>query len=495
MEGGDTMKYKVIFMIPVIIFLSLYAGTNCVFAKAPYPSFAYGPEGKPFRIQTPYMPVHVIGNNLYQRDKSGSLIATNGLSNPDDLYIDQSDHIYVVDNNNNRVVKMNDAGVLLQEFGREKNPKAMLNGPEGVYVAQNGDVYVADTGNQRIVVYNANGQYIKEYKKPADVSLKNIMFSPIHVSMDSRGFLFIVLKGSNEGIVVLSPDGKFQGFFGRNMTNLSLIDRIKRKLYTKQQVATNSNQVAASVSDVFIGNDNYIYTCTQDVSTGQIKKLNSKGEDLFKDLDLKVDNANIEANGGLSISAITVDKNGFIYSIDRNNGIVFIYDNNGQILASFGTKLTGNLFRIGSFGMPVSIAVDSKGMIYIADQSYNGIQIFKPTKFMEEVFTATNLYNNGDYSKSKPYWEDILKKNVFYYKAHLALGEIYFENQQWAKSMSELKLAKNQQLYSDALWQLRVAWIQKNLNSLVAALVVLIVLLFGARRFKKKSNVKLRIRQ
>ncbi|MDP4146941.1 MAG: NHL repeat-containing protein [Bacillota bacterium] len=484
------MKNKSIFTIPIIIILSLYMGTSCVFASVPYPSFAYGPEGKPFRIQTPYMPVNVIGNKLYQKDKLGRLVNTLGLNNPNDIYIDKSDNMFISDNFNNRVVEINDTGVLLQEFGIGQDPKSRLNGPEGVYVSQNGDVYVADTGNQRIVVYKPNGQFIKEYKKPDDVSLKKIMFSPIQLSIDSRGFLFIVLRGSNEGIVVLSPAGEFQGFFGRNVTQLSLMESIKRKLYTKQQVATNSNQVAASVSDVYIGNDNYIYTCTQNVSTNLIKKLNTKGEDLFENIDFNVNDDNIVTNGELSFSAITVDKHGFIYAVDKENGLVFIFDNNGHILASFGMKLTGNNFRIGRFGVPVSIAVNSKGEIYVADQSYNGIQVFKPTRFMNEVFTATNLYNNGEYSKSKPYWEDILKKNVFYYEAHLALGEIYYENQQWSKSLTELKLAKNQKLYSDALWQLRVVWVQRNINKLAGAFVLFSSLLFIAKRFKNKLNIK-----
>ncbi|MDP4085330.1 MAG: NHL repeat-containing protein [Bacillota bacterium] len=483
------MKNKAIFTIPIIIILSLYMGTSSVFAKVPYPSFSFGPEGKPFPIQTPYMPENVIGNTLYQQDQ-GKLVNTLGLNNPNDIFIDKNDNLFISDSFNNRVVEINGNGILLQEFGMGNNPKSRLNAPDGVYVSQNGDVYVADTGNQRIAVYQSNGQFLKEYKKPDDVSLKNIMFAPIQLSIDERGFLFVVLRGSDEGVAVLSPDGKFQGFFGRNVTQLSLIERIKRNLYTKQQLATNSNQVAASVSDVYIGNDNYVYTCTQNVSTNQIKKLNTKGEDLFDNIDFNVNNDNFSANGDLSFSSITVDKNGFIYAVDKENGLIFIYDNNGHILASFGMKLTGNNFRIGRFGMPVSIAVNSKGEIYVVDQSYNGIQVFKPTNFMKEVFTATNLYNNGEYSKSKPYWEDILKKNVFYYEAHLALGEIYYENQQWSKSLSELKLAKNQKMYSDALWQLRVVWVQKNLNKLVAALVLLFSLFFIAKKFNIKLKIK-----
>jgi hypothetical protein len=484
------MKNKAIFTIPIIIILSLYMGASSVFARVPYPSFSYGPEGKPFPIQTPYMPVNVLGNKLYQQDQSGKLVNTPGLNTPNDIYIDKSNNMYISDSSNNRVVKITGSGVLLQEFGKGNDPKSRLNGPTGVYVSKNGDVYVADTGNQRIAVYKANGDFLKEYKKPADVSLKNTMFAPIQLSIDLRGFLFVVLRGSNEGIVVLSPDGKFQGFFGRNITQLSLMDRIKRKLYTKQQVATNSNQVAASVSDVYIGNDNYVYTCTQNISANQIKKLNTKGEDLFDTIDFNVNTDNFGSDGELSFSSITVDKHGFIYAVDKEHGLIFIYDNNGHILGSFGMKLTGNNFRIGRFGMPVSIAVNSKGVIYVVDQSYNGLQVFKPTKFMNEVFTATNLYNNGEYSKSKPYWEDILKKNVFYYEAHLALGEIYYENQQWSKSLTELKLAKNQKLYSDALWQLRVEWVKNNLNKLVAALVILIGLLFIAKKLKIKFNIK-----
>lgn len=484
-NGGILMKTKYFLLIPAIIILSFCMGGSDVFAKIPYPSYDYGPEGKPFRIQAPYKPVGVIGNNLYKKSQSGSFVKTKGLSNPEDIYIDKNNHIYVVDNYHNRVVEINNDGVLLQQFGTGKNPKTRLYSPEGVSVSNNGDVYVADTGHQRIAVYSPDGRFIKEYKKPAG---PKVMFAPVHISLDSRGFLYVVLKGSNEGIEVLSPNGKYQGFLGTNLTQLSLLDRIKRKLYTKKQLETNGNKVSASVSDEAIGSDHYIYTCTEDVSTGQIKKLNIKGDNLFKKVKFSLDDPNLKKNGGMSISAITVDKNNYIYAIDKNNGRVFIYDNQGRALASFGTKLTGNHFRIGSFGNPASIAVNSQGMIYVSDQSYNGVQVFKPTEFMKEVFTANNLFNQGEYSKSLPYWKDILKKNVFYYRAHLALGEIYYENQQWAKAMSQFKLSKNQKLYSQAFWQLRVVWMQNHFTKFTLAFVVLCILLFILMRFKKKIN-------
>ncbi|REE69552.1 NHL repeat-containing protein [Paenibacillus taihuensis] len=478
------MGRKSIIIIPILVLVSMLAGAGAVFAQAPYPSYGIGPDKHLFRIQTPYMPVRVLGTKLYEKNETGMLTDASGLNNPNDIFIDGSDSIYVADNYNNRVVKINDEGLILQQFGTGEG-KQKLKAPEGVYASDNGDVYVADTGNQRIAVYSADGHWLKEYKKPGDVSLKNVMFAPIRVSLDARGFLFVVLKGSNQGIAVLSPEGKFQGFFGRNKTEMTLIDKLKRKLYTQEQVETSSNQEAASVSDLFIGSDHYIYTCTLNVTEGQIKKLNTKGEDLFKDVDMKVSSRFIDASGGLSIGDITVDSNGIIYSFDRNSGLVLVYDNDGQVLAAFGTKLTGNNYIIGSFGVPVSIAVNSKGMIYVADQTYNGIHVFKPTEFMNKVLTATNLYNNGDYAKAKPYWEDLLKRNVFYYKAHLGLGGIYYENEQWAKSMEEMKIAENQQLFSDAYWQLRVIWIQRNLNAIAASFVLLAVIFYLLNKWKR----------
>src|SRR5690606_40525729 len=51
---------------------------------------------------------------------------------------------------------------------------------------------------------------------------------------DHRGFLYIATLGGYRGLLQLDPQGSFQSFYGANRTALSVLDSIKRALYTRK---------------------------------------------------------------------------------------------------------------------------------------------------------------------------------------------------------------------------------------------------------------------
>lgn len=479
------MRIKnIISMMIVFTAISILLPAGSVCAGAPYDSFAYGTDKRLFRIQTPYAPVNVIGNVLIYRDAQGNEIAKPGIETPNDIFIDSSDYIYVADTKGNRIVKITEEGLLLEEYGNGAEKSGQLNAPEGVYVAPDGNIYAADTGNNRIAVFSPEGDLVKEYKKPDDIRLSNVMFSPVRISMDIRGFLFVVLKGGNEGIMILTPEGKFDGYFGGNKVDLSPLEKLKRAIFSKEQIRKSSVKEAPSISDVFVGNDSYIYSCTRNVKKGQVKKYNSGAEDLFKEKDMQVRSTTTQGSFG----GITVDKNGIITIIDTAHGIVCQYDNNGEALISFGGKLMDNNLKVGVFGDPTAIAVNSKGNLFVTDRAYKGVHVFRPTDFMMKIHQATALYNDGKYLESKGLWEEILDRNVNYYKANLGLGKAYTKNRQWTEAMEELRVARHKEFYSEALWQARLEWLQKYFGFIASSLLVLGFLYLGFSKAQKRRK-------
>ena len=447
-------------------------------SELPYESYAYGTDRQPYYIQSLYAPVEIIGQNLYV-DNHDEMTVVKGLANPSDIFIDDNNFLYVCDRDNHRVVKIDAKGTLYQTFGVSEDSAQCIKTPEGVFVTENGDVYVADSGSACIQVFDQSGAMLRNISAPDDVRLRNIMFVPVNVAVDVRGFIYVVLKGGNEGLLALNPKGVFQGFVGRNKTELSIGERIKRIFFTEEQVRTSSNKVAASVSGVAIGQDGYIYTCTRNVKEGQIKKFNARGEDLFlnKNMQMLIPNT-LDKPIDSSVAALCVAANGMIYAVDRNNGMVLIYDSNGAVITVFGAKLTNNDRRIGVFSEPCGIAVGQDGMLYVLDRNYNGIHVFKPTPFMKNIMQATELYNDGQYLEAQPLWNNILKSNVNVFKANLGLGKIAYVNKDWNESMRQMKIAYNQQYYSDALWQYRAQWVQKNASAILLAVMILALLQF-----------------
>jgi DNA-binding beta-propeller fold protein YncE len=59
---------------------------------------------------------------------------------------------------------------------------------------------------------------------------------------------------------------------------------------------------------------------------------------------------------------------------DSDTHRVQIFFNNGTFISGFGSEGTGP----GQFAKPESIAIDSKGNVYVADTTNNNVQIFFP---------------------------------------------------------------------------------------------------------------------
>jgi DNA-binding beta-propeller fold protein YncE len=71
---------------------------------------------------------------------------------------------------------------------------------------------------------------------------------------------------------------------------------------------------------------------------------------------------------------VAVDRKGMVYVADTWNFRIQIFDANGKFVRTFGAQ--GD--RPGEFIRPKGIAVDSEGHIYVADAEFNNFQILTP---------------------------------------------------------------------------------------------------------------------
>jgi len=470
---GMVKLIKRIVLAASILMLTFFASAAQA-DSLPYRSYGYTTDGWPFYIQSPYMPVGIVGQKLYAEDETGEVSSVDGLSNPSDLFVGSDGMIYIADTGNNRVVKMTADGSLLAEYGVGE-----LKAPQGVCVADDGTVYVADTGNSRLAVFEETGELRATLGIPDDARLADMMFTPVDIAVDARDYLYVLLKGNNEGLLIMTPAGKFQGFFARNATQMTIGDKIKRIIYTAEQVATDKNAVADSVTDLYLGKDGFVYTCTSTLKEGQIKKFNANGVDLFDNLDTRVA---VKRNSSIqcSITTLFVDADGTIFAIDNLNGAVILYDSNGSPLMMFGEKLSGNDKRVGYFSDPVAVSTMADGTLLVLDKAYNGIHVFTPTTLTVTILEAVALYNDGQYIAAEDDWNSILKANANFYLANLGLGRIAYMRRDWKTAMEQMRLAFNQEYYSDALWKYRAEVVQENAGAvmlwfLIAVTVYLIL--------------------
>ena len=154
-------------LISMLLSLGLTAG-----AKEPYASYYLGDNGA-FQIPAPYEVVTVIDFKT---------TAEGRLSNPEDIFIDDNDTIYVADTANDRIVIINPMdengvytlkNIIKGESTYAAGDMSALKTPKGIYVDSDGTILVADTGNNRLVEFTKYGYFKYSYAPPSSSILSS----------------------------------------------------------------------------------------------------------------------------------------------------------------------------------------------------------------------------------------------------------------------------------------------------------------------------------
>ena len=119
--------------------------------------------------------------------------------------------IYVVDRNNNRIVRIDRDGHLLSTFGGD----AGLKLPRGITANSRGEVIVADTGNDRLVVFDRDGHMQREF---GTFGWGPRQFKTPHaVTIDDENNM-IVADTDNDRVQIFDNFGKLVGILKNGFT-------------------------------------------------------------------------------------------------------------------------------------------------------------------------------------------------------------------------------------------------------------------------------------
>jgi len=433
-------------------------------AQLPYHTWYRDLNSGMIATQPIYVPDRIVGGNLSE----------GALASPSDVFIANDDHVYVADTGNDRIVELDEKGEYLRSIGKEEGP-GRLNRPEGVFVSADGTIYAANTGGQSIVRYSADGRFEREFKKPeSSVLAADYHFLPTKLVADSRGVMYVAVKDTFLGLLRMSPDGKFTGFFGANKAKLSWMDRLKRSLLNERQMAQEIAKQPNPIQNVTLAEDGYLLTTSSGLaSDGQIKKLNAGGFDAFQNRAFREP----------SLVDTAIDRNGFLYGLNRDAASsISVYDPTGKVMFYFGST-EKNARQLGITDYGISIGVNSDNDLWVVDNASNLIHVFKRTSFGDTYLTAAHLYFEGDYEQSRSYWEEVIRQNGMLNIAYDGLGKIALHDRDYGAALDYFKQSNDAEGYSDAYWYIRYEWLKQNfLTALIALAVGIGGLTFAARR-------------
>lgn len=453
------MKKLLILFLSIFIFFSvtsLTAEANGV----PYSTFTYSSaQRRIVPTQDAYLPLSM-----------SYTLGGIGLSSPSDITIDANDNVYIADTGNKRVIKYSLRTDLVSIIG-----ETILNEPTGVHVGFDGSLYVADFGNKKayqflydenLDTYNLGSIYEKPVNSPFFKDTDP--FDPTKVITDRGNNVYILLAGNINGLAEFENNGSFFGFFGGNQIPNTWDNVLKYMLFDEKQRRDWFKMIPKPVYNIGVDNDGLILTTTK-TEYGYLK-LNIAnfvynqsvwGFDTTEDLFVGPYN---------TIFSITSD--GYLVEYAPDGSVLFIFSG----LDNFGQK--------GLFDLPSGVAVDSKSNIYAVDKTSSSLQVFIPTEFANLVHYAIDLYQDGKYKESLEPWQQVLKMNALFDLANKGIGDAYYANMDYESAMNYYEVARDQDGYSDAYWEVRNQTLLASGQGVVIVVLVFILLFILNNIFK-----------
>ena len=458
-------KYRLIIniFIVLLVFVLGYSSVS-VNASAPYVTRTVDRYGEIVETQGAYDPVRNIKNFEH-----GGVMDT--FKDPQDLFIDSDNYFYVADKTNKRIVILDKDWTYITEFGSD-----ILLEPNGIFV-RNEYIYVTDFGSQqdkysgKVVIYKfdkAHGvvTFEKSYGRPVGslMDTDDFLYRPMKIAVDSNYTMYIVSRGSSNGILLVNSENRFLNFFAPNASTGTFVDLLKTYLYGENDKVILTKRIAPAPENVMLDDSGYIYTVTKTLVQNNIGDTIKKG----KIGGLNFYNDEMIASSDVLDSWSSSHKT--VYAL-TSAGWIYEYDIEGNLLFIFGGKI-GSDEQLGLFQTASAIAVGNNDELYVVDNTAGSIQVFRKTEFTNNVHKALELYMSGKYEESKGLWEEVLRYNSMFDLAHKGIGMAYYLERNYTGAMEKFKIAYAQEQYSEAFWEARNIWIMNNITTLAIVLVL-----------------------
>ena len=298
------------------------------------------------------------------------------------LAVDAAGNIYLADQNNNRVRKVDTNGAITTFAGTgaagysgDGGPavQAQLNGPLGVCVGPSGAIYVNDEGNGRvreispsgtITTVAGNGSTVNSGDDGPATAAGFVI--PIRCAVDSSGNLFIVDQGAfrvrkvdGSGIITTYAGTGAQGFSGDGGP-------------ATQADMNNPTWATVDASGNLYVTDQFNFRIRMvNAASGTISTVAGNGDNAFAGDGGPATSASLGYPGGTA-----VDPTGALFIVDDSNNRIREVSG-GVITTVAGTGTAGYAGDSGAplqaeLDSPFPITLDNAGNLYVGDGVYPG---------------------------------------------------------------------------------------------------------------------------
>ena len=310
------------------------------------------------------------------------LESVNGkFDDPKAIEIDSNGNIYVVDNDNYRIQKVDSSVAYVNQWGSLGDNDGEFGTPRDVAVDSSGNIYVVDEDNYRIQKFTNAGVYISQFGEYGSIEiggsseLGRFNF-PTDMAQDSQGNIYVTDTANNR-IQKFNSNRVFVEAWGANGADGSQ--------------GTGNGEFNFPRSIVIDSSDN-VYV--GDSGNYRVQKLDTDGNSIAKWGANGGDGSSGSGNGEFSdMRGIALAADGNLLVVDEGNyRVQKLNSTTGAYISQFGTNGSGD----GQFEGPTGVAADSLGNIYVADMSQSRIQKFTSSGTYIDQWGA-NGTNDGEF--------------------------------------------------------------------------------------------------
>ena len=317
----------------------------------------------------------IAGNGTYGYNGDNITATAAELSSPSQIAIDGLGNVYIADFNSNRIRKVTvSTGIISTIAGNGSNiysgdgglaTSAGLTSPGGVAVDRAGNIYIADQGNNRIRKINAStgiistiaGNGVQGFAGDGGIANSAELYNPTKVAVDGSGNVYIA-DISNQRIRKLCPATSPGSISGSASVNQG----------------TSQTYSIAAVS----GATSYIWTLPSgwtgsSTSTSITTTVGSTGGTISVAAVNACGYASPQNTLAVTVNTQTSSQTIYIINYVAGDAQSGYFPGNQGIATDFGSIGTYDTIS-ASLNNPIGIAVDAEGNVYVADAGNNLIR-------------------------------------------------------------------------------------------------------------------------
>ena len=337
----------------------------------------------------------------------GAAAKSAALNTPVYVASDAAGNVYIADQNNNRIRKVNPQGVITTfagngaaGFSGDGGPAtgASFRSPSGVFADGSGNVFIADVGNQRIRkvdtagnIATVAGNGTSGFSGDGGPATAASFFNPVRVIVDASANLYIadqsnhrVRKVDSSGMVSTIAGSGSSGFSGDGSAATSA-------------ALNNPTALALDASGNLYISDQFNHRIRRVGTSGNITTVAGNGAAAFAGDGSAASAASLNFPGGL-----VVDTAGTIFFADDINFRVRQISAGGIIstVAGNGTQAfsgDGGLATAASLNGQFGIALDPSGNLLIADSANQRIRLVEAVSLVVPIFSTASITNAASF--------------------------------------------------------------------------------------------------